>query len=105
MCDAKNWLSDLGRGVDDVTSKYLGVHVVKEGERTEDIAREKAGPTVTVKKPAAEPPKPTDQAVEAAGQKERMLSRLRKGRESTILTGGLSSLGTAGSGKKTLLGQ
>ena len=56
-------------------------------------------------KPAPVVPTKTDTAVETAGANEMALARLRKGRGSTILTGGLSSLGTAGSGKKTLLGQ
>ncbi len=47
-------------------------------------------------------PTATDQAVEEAAAKEKLLARRRKGRESTILTG---AMGVDDSGKKTLLGQ
>lgn len=38
--------------------------------------------------PAAEPPKASNVEVQAAMEKERALARKRKGRSSTILTGG-----------------
>lgn len=50
-------------------------------------------------------PSKSDQDVEEAGAKERMLARLRKGRASTILTPlTAESTGGGSTGKKTLLG-
>lgn len=48
--------------------------------------------------PAVEPPKASDAEVQAAMEKERALARKRKGRSSTILTGGTGLTDTAPQG-------
>jgi len=55
--------------------------------------------------PVQEPPELTDPAVEEARRKERELLRRRRGRGSTILTGGLGVTEAAPVARKTLLGE
>ena len=49
--------------------------------------------------------KATQQAMEEARKKQRLVARLRRGRASTILTSGQGVLGEAPISRKTLLGQ
>ena len=52
------------------------------------------GPSLPAVKPAIDPPKATDPEVTAAAAKERKLQRLRRGRQSTLLTNVAAQTGT-----------